>query len=289
MTTPASAAARLKLLLVAALSALVVVAVYEIGGRVTRRPSGAPPPVDTTSPPEAEMPRDRSPLIRRESCEDLRQRYLARCPADEIAAPAPPRPAPAEGEGEADAIRESASWLDPGAHELGEMAKRCEVRFAMPAITENEPPVVTDEQSAALALSASERALVARTLRELHAELREFTERAFAAAPGGASGQTAGLTFEEKLSELETRAELGFEVARAKLARERAGIAPLPATSASQPPGEKLFRVWTKLGDEFESRLSAVVGVNRARQLRLSPHATWTNRFSQSGCINDGP
>jgi len=167
------------------------------------------------------------------------------------------------------------------------MAKSCEVRFVIPAVTANNPPIVTDPQAAALALSSQERALLERTLRDLHAELREFASRAVTEVPGHPANASE-LTLEEMLADLETRPENGFEEAKRKLARERADLEPAPRAGRYQPPGERLLRLWPTLGDELERRLAGALGPERAEQLRFSTHATWTDRFSRSGCQSSG-
>jgi hypothetical protein len=187
--------------------------------------------------------------------------------------------------GEARAIAEADAWLTPSPSELAEMASRCEVRFLIPALSEDQPPTVGDAEATALSLSDRERALLEQTLRALHAELRSFTERAFAeGAPQPGRGSTP--TFEEMLTDLQSRPENGYADGRRKLAREQAGLAP-PAGEAHQPPGERLIRLWSRLGDEMERRLADDLGAERARQLRLSPQAGWMNRFSESGCAAD--
>jgi hypothetical protein len=186
-------------------------------------------------------------------------------------------------ESEARSISELTAWLKPSPSELGEMARRCELRFVMPAITENQPPTVTDEQSSALSLSTNERALLERILRDMHTGLRVFTEQAFAEA-SGQSAKASGLTLEEMLTDLQTRSGNGFDEARQNLAQERAGLASPTETSSDQPPGERLLRLWSSMGDDFERRLADDVGSDRAHQLRFSPHAGWTNRFAQTGC-----
>ena len=166
------------------------------------------------------------------------------------------------------------------------MARHCEVRFDMPAITENEPPMVTDEQAAALSLSDREREVLQRTLRELHGDLRAWARRALSDA-GGPSGNASASTMEDMLNELQSRPGGGFEEARERLAQERAAAGPSSPPSAQQPPGERLLRTWAVLGDQFERQLAAGLGGDRARQLRTSPLAGWMNRFSQAGCRSE--
>lgn len=283
----------LLLFAVALLAALIVVAVYEVRGRITRSRGPEPAasadagePLFATSGPDSE--RLVNPL--RESCGELRRLYPARCRgALPSKAPAQGLPPPADGPAhqgsEERAIAELTAWLSPSAAELANMARRCEVRFALPALSENQPPAVTDEQASTLSLSSKERALLERTLRNLHADLREFSARALGEVAGGPGG-AAGLTMEEMLADLERRPENGFEEARQQLAQERAGLALPPKPGARQPPGERLLRLWARMGDELERRLADGLGAERAHQLRFSPHAVWMNRFVRSGCLS---
>ena len=277
----------------ATLSALVVVGTYEVRARVRRPTTSAP----DGGEPAVEHPQERgragvrsataSPL----ACGDLRRRYLLQCPHDlPVGAPEgapPPGASPTPGSA-ARTAAELSAWLNPKPAELDDMARRCEIRFEMPAITENQPPAVTDEQVVALSLSARERALLDRTLRDMHTELRGFAQRALAegAGPPG-STPIASWTVEDMLNELQTRPGGGFEEAREKLAQERAtGAAPV-GPNAQQPAGERLLRSWATLGDHFERQLATDLGTERARQLRASPQAGWMNRFSQAGCRSE--
>jgi len=164
------------------------------------------------------------------------------------------------------------------------MAKRCEVRFDMPAVAQNEAPQVTDEASAAMSLSSQERALIDRTLGELHDGLRDFAQRA-AGESAPPAGSTRPSSLEDLLTELQADPGKGFGQAREQLAAERAGSkASSPGGPAS--PGERLLRLWANMGDDFERRLAATLGKDRAHELRVSTHATWMNRFSQAGCTS---
>lgn len=282
---PQARSSVIALLLVAVVSGLFVAGVYELRARFPKRQSArssdTDPPRD--SPPGA--PTDDPGASARDGCGDLRRRFLAQCPADLPLAPPPARQVPETGsrEDETRAASDLAVWLNPPPDELGEMARRCELRFEMPAINENQPPAVTDEASAALSLSDRERALVDQTLSEMHAGLRDFAKRAFVET-AGQSAEASAPTLEEMLTDLQTRPEGGFEEARAKLAAERAGLMPPPARDARQPAGERLLRRWANLGEEFERLLADKLGNDRAHQMRVSTHAGWMNRFSQAGC-----
>ena len=280
-------------LFAAALSALVVAGVYEVRARVARPDRHAPggPEPDADEPGErARRPEPTSSAAATPDCGDLRRRYLLQCPPD-LPDGTATNGAPASAGPDPRAAAALSAWLNPSPDELGEMARKCEVRFEMPAITDNEPPVVTDEQAAALSLSDRERDVLQRTLRQLHTELRGFAQGALAdpSAPSSTPRDASAPTLEEMLNELRTRPGSGFEEGREKLARERAALAIPAGPSAQQPPGERLLRTWATLGDQLERQLAAELGKDRARQLRTSPQAGWMNRFSEAGCRTDSP
>jgi hypothetical protein len=273
----------LSLLLVAAASAIVVAGVYEVRARLAQHHSRRPADsnVEEQAPPIGQTQDSPSPV--HQSCADLRRRYIARCPNDPLTSPFRPQPQAGTSLNRPNEVQveaELAAWRAPSSRELGDMARRCEVRFEMPAITDDQPPIITEEAAAALSLSSRERALVERTLNDMHTGLRDFAAQTLA----GTAGQTPGVTFEDMLTNLQTRPENGFEEAREKLAQERAGLSPPPAGGSQQTPGERLLRLWARMGDDFERRLADGLGSDRARQLRSSPQAVWMNRFSQSGC-----
>jgi hypothetical protein len=269
------------LLLVAILSALVVASIYEIRARLAKR---AVPTREESETPEqsAPVPDQRSPMLAQEDCVGLKRRYLARCsddlqpaPKGELSCPQVTHP-----EDEARVASALADWQNPGPTELAAMAKRCEVRFEMPAVTENQPPTLTDEQAAAMALSGSEKALIQKSLEEMHSGLHDSANRLL--PQPGAAGSARSL--EEILTELQTVPENGFEAARERLAQERAGLSPPPQGDAPLSPGEQLLRLYAGMGDQFEQRLAAGLGKERARELRSASQAGWMNRFSEAGC-----
>ena len=119
------------------LSAVVVAGVYEVAGRLARRRAAADASassfeqsVSSAGPERSEGPPD-------ESCTALRRRYLTRCPGDSLSALPSERGAapgkPPTPESEARAVAELATWLNPSANELAELAKHCEVRFVIAA------------------------------------------------------------------------------------------------------------------------------------------------------------
>ncbi|MGE0872792.1 MAG: hypothetical protein AB7P03_29830 [Kofleriaceae bacterium] len=67
-----------------------------------------------------------------------------------------------------------------------------------------------------------------------------------------------------------------------RLARERAGLEPVPADTSKLSPLERMTRAWAQLGDQVESALAKRVGPERARQIR-TPDG-WGSRSEMAGC-----
>ena len=280
----------ISLALAAALSALLVVGVYEIRARLSKGHSASPPPAplsERQESAEAEGATSRTRLG--ESCDTLRNRYTLQCSMEKSLPIVGPNIAPAptasiSPEREAKEMAESSAWAHPAKNELTDMATRCELRFISPAITESRAPTVDDEHAKALSLSTKERTDLDQTLREMHQGFADSVRQAYAE---GATDPTKGLSLspEQMINEIQSRPNSGFEQAARKLALERAGLAAPPAAGADLAAGERIFRLSAGLGDDFERRLADRLGVDRAHQLLYSPFAgPWTNRSAQSGC-----
>ena len=72
--------------------------------------------------------------------------------------------------------------------------------------------------------------------------------------------------------------------ARARLAKERAGLLPPPADLAATPVGERTLRLLFNLGNDFERRLGTRIGGERAHSLRARNDGWGGARSSSSGC-----
>ena len=179
-------------------------------------------------------------------------------------------------------MNQVAEWAKPSKEVLIDMAKRCEVRVVSPAIMENQAPTVDDQQAAALSLSSSERAELNRTLQQMHDRFADSARPLFG---NGTDDSNRPSSLDEMIVDMRIREDSGFHQARQKLALERAGMAPPPASDADLPAGERFLRLWAGLGDEFEQRLANSLGADRARQLRFSANALpWTSRYVFTGC-----
>ena len=298
MSTPTAGAPRttsvILLATVALASALLVVLVYELRARFgaghDQRSSG-PRPAASVSAEESPPGVKRLPprLVTGDSCTALRARYASEC-SNAGALPAPAgapqeaAPAPLSPEREQAETKRLAEWAAPSRDVLVDMANRCELRLVSPAVLDEQAPAVDGEQAAALSLSERERAELNRLLQSMHDELTDVVRPMFASA----AGQNTPASLDEMISEMQERPGSGFAEARTKLPQERAQLAPPPPAGAALPPGERFLRLWANLGDSFEQRLGQLLGPDRARQLRFSPHATsWTNRYVYAGCPGD--
>jgi len=276
------------LVLGAAISATVVAGIYEVRLRRTR---GSASSSDLANDGDQAAVDQRMALrLPRESCAELKRRYQKACPNAETlpasdgtatgAAPAPVAPTP-------DELAEIAAgerWVKPERAELLELARRCELHLDTPDVLGTEPRVIDVREAEALAVSTHERAALDAVLGELHAEFTRSVGQIFDEIKGGGTrpGDVPPLVM---IDEIENFAPDEIALARAKLARERAGMPASAPPRATPSPAERLLRHWSGLGEAFERRLAARLGPERAHQLRfLSKGAPWMRRSALSGC-----
>ena len=276
----------ISLVLASALSALLVVGVYEIRARISKGQPAPPAPLQSDLEDRAEAVRALPRTPSSESCDGLRSRYILQCSTgrdlpDVTSAGSNTAMSP---EHEAAEIADSSAWAHPPKNQLADMATRCEIRSVAPAVTESQVPTVDDDSARALALSPSERAELDQTLRQMHQSFAESVQQIYAEGTGDPN-RGSSLFLDQMINDIQNRPNSGLDQARQTLALERAGMATPPATDATLPPGERLLRRSAGLGDDFERRLADRLGADRARQLLFSPFAgPWTTRSTQSGC-----
>jgi len=277
----------LSLALAAIFSALLVVGAYEMRARLSKGHPAPPPAALQSERPDHTAVEG---LVARtrpgESCDSLRNRYVLLCSTDKAlpGARTDASTASMSPEHEAAEMASTLAWAHPTKPELADMARRCEIRFVSPALTESQAPTVDDEHARALSLSSNERAELDQTLRQMHQSLADFVRQAYA---DGATDPAlaSSLSLEQMINDIQARPNSGYGQAWQSLAQERAGMATPPAAGADLPPGERILRLTAGLGDEFEKRLTDRLGADRAHQLLYSPLAdAWTTRVSQSGC-----
>jgi hypothetical protein len=184
---------------------------------------------------------------------------------------------------DAKAKKEERPFFDPSKDDLQGMAKDCKLKWDHPSISLN-PSSMNPKRAAEMGFSDQERAEVdriaadenARVLKELRALYIEVT---------GDKGGADSLAPQALENEIMSKSpESVVQQVFFKLSHERAGLqATAPGTSAV----ERLMRLMTGLGDDYEQKLGAAIGPDRARQFRAE-HNGWDNRSQSSfGCPDE--
>ncbi|MGE0546645.1 MAG: hypothetical protein AB7O24_19780 [Kofleriaceae bacterium] len=100
-----------------------------------------------------------------------------------------------------------------------------------------------------------------------------------------ATGDSAGvdtLSIEAMRREIEQKSSEADGVLMQQLARERAGLAPVPTDASNMSPVERMMRAYMSLGDKAEAALAKRLGPERAREIR-TPQG-WSSRTEMAGC-----
>ncbi|MDB4963319.1 MAG: hypothetical protein JWP01_3318 [Myxococcales bacterium] len=89
------------------------------------------------------------------------------------------------------------------------------------------------------------------------------------------------LSVEAMRREIEEKSQDGDHLLQ-QLARERAGLSPVPTDTSRMTPYERMQRAYLQLGDQSEAAVAKRLGPERARQIR-SPEG-WGSRSQMAGC-----
>jgi hypothetical protein len=174
-------------------------------------------------------------------------------------------------------------FFDPSKDELQQMAKDCKLKWDHPPIVsnidgmgfKNTPELgITDQERAEIIRVRGElNARVLKDLRGLYVEVTGDKTGADSLAPQALENEIMSKSPEEILQQV-------FY----KLSHERAGMAAAPTSTAGEPAAERLMRMMTNLGDDYEQKLGAAIGPDRAHQLRAEQNG-WGSRSQASvGC-----
>ncbi len=160
--------------------------------------------------------------------------------------------------------------------ELQAMAQNCEVRFDLPNVR-REPFRLSPDLGARQHLSEAEQAKVAAAVdavsKDVVAHLRTFYLEATGDAAGADTLDPQSLMHEI----LEKSPPAAVQAARTEIARERAGLPPLPAGTIA----ERYLRFITTVGDSLQSALEPALGAQQAAAVR---DALATSSSVMSGC-----
>jgi len=285
----------------AALAAVVVVTVYEggvvvagsngdqrvaagervvVGEDASAIALGAPPPVDIT----------RDQLLVRDATQ---RRIIAELTA-RVAGLEPHVAGPREAirtlrrgdpRDHADDDGDGRPWFDPSPELLAQFAAECRIRFDTPPIEGTEPFQLPADYAAEAGIAPAELTAINAGIRELHARWKARLIALYLEATGEVDRDRADAMSPSALArEIEDKgAEGEADEIRARIARERAGLARPPADLSQTSPVERYLRSIITLGDEMETIVARAVGPERARALR-ELNDGWGSKHEMSGC-----
>ena len=174
-------------------------------------------------------------------------------------------------------------FFDPSKDELQQMAKDCKLKWDHPPVVSNidgmgfkntpELGITDQEKAEIIKVRTEENARVLKELRALYVEVTGDKAGAESLAPEALENEIMNKSPEAIVQQV-------FY----KLSHERAGLMAPPASTAGEPAAERLMRMMTSLGDEYEQKLGAAIGPDRAHQLRTEQNG-WGSRSQASvGC-----
>jgi ferric-dicitrate binding protein FerR (iron transport regulator) len=175
------------------------------------------------------------------------------------------------------------TFVDPTKEELLDYAKECRIAFDTPGIT-LEPFELDDREAAELALGASERGQLERRLNNLHGRILEELRALYVEVTGDRSGaeSLSPTALAEEITSKSPREET--QLILQKISHERAGLLQPPASLQGTSAAERYYRLMTRVGDDFERELGAVIGPERAHALRKKEDG-WGHKHGMShGC-----
>jgi hypothetical protein len=188
--------------------------------------------------------------------------------------------APSAGAGQKE---RSKDFLNTTKEELQEMAKDCKLKWDAPPVGTN-PQTMGDKQAREMGFSSQERA-------EFDRVSAEFNQKAWADLRGyylevtgdksGAETLNPHALMEEVFAKSNER---DVKEAYQRIAQERAGMAQPPKSTQGMTPVERMQRMLSAMGDNFERELGRAIGPDRAHDLRAQ-HGGWGSRsVSSYGC-----
>lgn len=161
--------------------------------------------------------------------------------------------------------------------ELKEMAKNCEIRYAIPQFG-LEAPRISDKQASKLGLTAAQVAQGNQYLAETNEHLMKELRALYVEATGDAAGAET-LDPQAMQTEIERKSGVVGDDIRKKIAEELAGLRP-PGDPTSGPPLERLTRMLLAVSREARDRGIAIGGKANERMFV-------SNSSIVSGCSDE--
>jgi hypothetical protein len=176
-------------------------------------------------------------------------------------------------------------FFAPSKQALKQMADKCALKYDRPQIG-FEPEKLSPKLADKAGLSPEQRTAVDRVTTDVNNRVVGQLRTLYVEVTGDAAGADS-LTpraLEEEILSKSSRQSV--QQAHYQLSHERAGLLPA-ADPHGESPAERLLRMMTGLGDQYERELAQAIGADRAHALRAQQDG-WGSKFSSSGgCPGD--
>jgi hypothetical protein len=174
-------------------------------------------------------------------------------------------------------------YLDPSKEDLKKLADECKLKWDAPSIDTN-PTTVSDRTVNELGLSDAERTAVNQVTADENTRVTQQLRQLYLEVTGDKTGADS-LGPRALESEIVAKSPDGeMQQIYARLSRERAGLQAAPANPSGESPAERMTRLLTGLGDQYERDLANAIGADRAHQMRTLRDG-WGSKHSGSyGC-----
>jgi hypothetical protein len=170
----------------------------------------------------------------------------------------------ARAEGDAP-VSDERHFFPPSADDLVRWAENCELRLDEPPVLGIEPEDLGDAREE-LAMTDDEARVVEDAIRRVHERFRDQLRAIYVEATGDDAG-AGSLSPRAMLDEIEDKATDDGNV-YVRIARERAGLEPVPADTSHAPANERAMRLYAGLGAELQRTIAQTLGPERAYELR---------------------
>lgn len=161
----------------------------------------------------------------------------------------------------------NSKFHDFTAAELQAMAENCEVRADLPPL-DGPTWKLSPEQGARLHLADDEQARVSAAVNKVRDQTIAKLRALYAEASGDAAGAAALAPSTLGTQILQKAPAADTALARARIARERAGLEPPPQDPGAGTIAERYFRLVMSVGDSLQRELEPALGAQQAGRVR---------------------
>ncbi|MEM6733417.1 MAG: FecR domain-containing protein, partial [Myxococcota bacterium] len=176
--------------------------------------------------------------------------------------------------------------FEPSEATLAAMAEECELRWDYTAVNSDDPETLSNEIVEGLGLSQSEREIVDQVFARYTQDMSERVRALYTELTGDPN--TTGLSVTSMISEITDKtAEVELQRIYKILSYERAGLLEPTNDPSLASPTERLFRLWTGMGDTLEGRLASELGEDTAHAIRAFDNGFGSRIRGSHGCPSE--